>query len=343
MTARPTPDQAQAWAGTVVAAVRRPYPWAAQHTVTGPDDVDVTPTRLHPAFHGSYDWHSCVHMLWSGVTLLGLPGRPLDAGAAAALTALLDERLTPDAVAAEADLLRRRPSFERPYGWAWALQLVAAAATSPHPHAPRWATALAPLGDVLAQRFADWLPGMPLPVRVGTHQNTAFALALARDAALDLGRGDLVGAIDAAATRWFGADRAYPIAWEPGGHDFLSAGLSEAVLMARVLGPDAAGWLADFLPGLAREGDPVFAAPVGADAADGQLAHLLGLALSRSWHLRELAGLLDADAAGRIAARTEPEVERVTREIVEGDFMATHWLVSFALKAELAPGARGRR
>ena len=105
--ARPSPAQADAWAATVVAAVTRPYPWAAQHTVTGPDDVDVTPTRLHPAFHGSYDWHSCVHMLWSGLTLLGLPGEPLDADAAAALSALLDERLTPDNVAAEAALLAR--------------------------------------------------------------------------------------------------------------------------------------------------------------------------------------------------------------------------------------------
>lgn len=335
--ARPSPAQADAWAATVVAAVTRPYPWAAQHTVTGPDDVDVTPTRLHPAFHGSYDWHSCVHMLWSGLTLLGLPGEPLDADAAAALSALLDERLTPDNVAAEAALLARRPSFERPYGWAWALQLTAAAATSPHPHAPRWSAALAPLERVLSERFASWLPGLPLPVRVGTHQNTAFALALTRDAAVDLGRTDLITAVDAAARGWFGDDRGYPISWEPGGHDFLSAGLSEAVLMARVLGPDAAAaWLSDFLPGLGREGDPIFDVPVGGDATDGQLAHLLGLALSRAWHLRELAPLLDADAAARIAATTPGQIERVAAAITEGDFMATHWLVSFALKAQLA-------
>lgn len=318
-------------------AVRRPYPWAAQHTVTGPEDVDVTPSRLHPAFHGSYDWHSCVHMLWSGVTLLGLPCAPLGAATATAVARLLDERLTRENVAVEAALLARRPSFERPYGWAWALQLVAAAASSSHAHAPVWSDALAPLEHVLLTRFTSWLPSMPLPVRVGTHQNTAFALGLARDAALELAHTDLVARIDAAALRWFGADHDYPIAWEPSGHDFLSAGLSEAVLMARVLGSEAATvWLAGFLPGLGREDDPLFSTPVGDDATDGQLAHLLGLALSRAWHLRELAPLLPSEAAARIAERTPGQIDQVAGAITDGDFMATHWLVSFALAAQLA-------
>ena len=88
--------------------------------------------------------------------------------------------------------------------------------------------------------------------------------------------------------------------------------------------------------GLGREGDPIFDVPVGGDATDGQLAHLLGLALSRAWHLRELAPLLDADAAARIAATTPGQIEHVAAAITEGDFMATHWLVSFALKAQLA-------
>ena len=35
----PSPSRATAWAGTVVSAVRQRYPWAAQHTVTGPGDV----------------------------------------------------------------------------------------------------------------------------------------------------------------------------------------------------------------------------------------------------------------------------------------------------------------
>jgi len=37
-----------------------------------PDDVDVTPDRLHPRFHGSYDWHSSAHMQWFPGRLLTL-------------------------------------------------------------------------------------------------------------------------------------------------------------------------------------------------------------------------------------------------------------------------------
>ncbi len=333
----PSPSRATAWAGTVVSAVRQEYPWAAQHTVTGPHDVDVTPTRLHPAFYGSFDWHSCVHMLWSAVTLLDLPGEPVEASSAEALTSLLDERLTPKNVAVEVEMLRRRPTFERPYGWAWALQLVVAASSSPRARERGWAEALEPLGAVLQERFLHWLPGMVAPVRAGVHSNTAFALGLARDAAVALEWPDLTGLIDARARGWFGADRDYPIGWEPDGHDFLSGALSEAALMKRVLGPArAAAWLAAFLPGLAREHDPVFEVPEAGDASDGQLAHLLGLALSRAWHLRELAPLLAPDAAQRIGRTTPTQVDRVADAITAGDFMATHWLVSFALKAELA-------
>ena len=38
---------AEGWARTVVAAVRQTYPWAAQHTVTGP--------RYSPAMQASID------------------------------------------------------------------------------------------------------------------------------------------------------------------------------------------------------------------------------------------------------------------------------------------------
>ena len=81
------------------------------------------------------------------VTLLDLPGSPVESQAAEALTVLLDERLTAAHIAVEADLLRRRPSFERPYGWAWGLQLAAAAHTSPRACARGWAEALTPMRE----------------------------------------------------------------------------------------------------------------------------------------------------------------------------------------------------
>ena len=67
--------------------------------------------------------------------------------------------------------------FERPYGWAWLLKLAAELTA----HDDRWSRALAPLAEVIAQRFRDFLPIATYPVRVGTHFNTAFGLRMAAD------------------------------------------------------------------------------------------------------------------------------------------------------------------
>ncbi|MBO0811079.1 MAG: DUF2891 family protein [Microlunatus sp.] len=53
---------ADAWARTVLTLLRTGYPYAAGHTSRTADDVEVTPERLHPVFHGSFDWHSSAHM-----------------------------------------------------------------------------------------------------------------------------------------------------------------------------------------------------------------------------------------------------------------------------------------
>ena len=51
-------DDAPIWAKTIIDGLNRPFPWGSAHQSSGPDDVDVTPWRLHPAFHGCLDWHS---------------------------------------------------------------------------------------------------------------------------------------------------------------------------------------------------------------------------------------------------------------------------------------------
>ena len=72
------------------------------------------------------------------------------------------------------------------------------------------------------------------------------------------------------------------------------------------------------------------------DRTDGKAVHLFGLALSRAAHLRTLAAYLPEDRAGRARAAAYAQVEAVQGEIVSGDLMSTHWLVSFALLAEAA-------
>jgi hypothetical protein len=310
------------WAAIACQVLETPYPYGAAHASHGPDDVDVTPERLHPAFHGSYDWHSSAHMQWSLVRLVTLAPdqvghRPVE---------ILDRRLTTAALATEAAYLRERPSYERPYGWAWAAMLAAAAQD-------KWP--VGELADTIAGLVLEWLPRQAYPVRHGVHLNTAFALALLLEAYGDLGRADVVDAIRARAIEWFGQDTAYDTRFEPSGTDFLSPALTEAELMRRVLPADEyETWLTAFLPDLGKT-QHLLEVPATDDSGDGQLAHLSGLALSRAWQLRTIAPALP-DVAEVLRAGADRQVEAVLPTVTEGDFMSTHWLVSFALLATLA-------
>src|SRR5690349_21543091 len=121
----PTLDRATAsrFAALALANIAREYPHKLDHTMGGDADA-ATPRALHPSFHGSYDWHSCVHMHWTLARLVrrfpDLPERP-------AIDARFDRVFAPDAIAAEVAYLERAESasFERSYGWAWLLKLAA--------------------------------------------------------------------------------------------------------------------------------------------------------------------------------------------------------------------------
>lgn len=325
------------WADTISTVLATAYPYGAAHQSLGPDDVDVTPQRLHPAFHGCLDWHSSVHMQWSAVRLLTLAPDQLGPERRAGLRAVLDARLTPEHVEREVAYLRARPSFERPYGWGWAAALASASATSSVPGAEAWALATRPLFDAVADLVLAWLPRLAYPVRHGTHANTAFALALVHEASSGLGRSDVVDAIGERARAWFAQESDYPVAWEPSGSDFLSPALCEADLMGRIMTLDEyAAWLAAFLPGLGAQGDPLLGLPEVRDRSDGHAVHLFGLALSRAWQLRRMQSLLPPDRSRRVAEASARQAAHVEAEIVAGDFMSTHWLVSFALLAATA-------
>ena len=61
---------AERWAALALANVARPFPYKLDQLLRA--DADVLPPRaIHPAFWGGYDWHSCVHMHWTLVRLLG--------------------------------------------------------------------------------------------------------------------------------------------------------------------------------------------------------------------------------------------------------------------------------
>ncbi|GAE80523.1 hypothetical protein JCM18920_2207 [Cutibacterium acnes JCM 18920] len=112
-------DDAPIWAKTIIDGLNRPFPWGSAHQSSGPDDVDVTPWRLHPAFYGCLDWHSSVHMQWSAVTLLRCANQVIDHTIIDALTGVLNDRLNDENARVEAEYLRIHRGYERPYGWGW--------------------------------------------------------------------------------------------------------------------------------------------------------------------------------------------------------------------------------
>lgn len=316
--------------------VTREYPHKLDHVLLGPDDVQG-PAALHPVFHGSFDWHSCVHGYWLLATVLRLhPTLP----EREQIVALFDARLTDAHIAVETAYAAHpaRGGFERPYGWGWLLMLAAELSRHEDPEAARWSAALRPLARVFESRFLAFLPRATYPVRVGTHYNTAFAVRLALEYADAAGHAVLATALREAARRWY-TDDADCQAWEPGGDDFLSSALIEAECMRVVLAPEEfAAWFSSFLPRIGH-GQPaaLFTPAHVSDRTDGKIAHLDGLNLSRAWCWRRLASTLPSGDVR--AARAHEAAARhleVSLPHVAGDYMGEHWLATFALLALLA-------
>jgi hypothetical protein len=327
MTHSLTPETAARFAEIALGHVTREYPHKLDHVLDGPEDV-AGPRELHPIFFGSFDWHSCVHGWWLMLRLRRLfPGLPV----ARRIEALADGMLAPDKVAGELAYLDRAYSggFERPYGWAWLLALHGEAQR--HPDRP-WGEDLEPLARAFAGRFGLYLPRLTYPIRVGTHFNTAFAMILALEWA-EANDEPLEALIRERSRAYYGGDRDCQ-AWEPGGDEFLSSALTEALCMQRTHGGDRfRPWFDDFLPDLAA-GEPrsLFTPATVSDRSDGKIAHLDGLNLSRAWCWRQLAPALEPELA-ELARRTAGDHLDASLPHVAGDYMGEHWLATFALLA----------
>ena len=332
-------SRASAYARVALANVTREWPNKLDHVMNGPEDVAL-PRALHPAFYGSFDWHSCVHMHW----LLARVGRQFPVlTEAPAIAATFDAHLAPTNIAGELAYLRQpsRRTFERTYGWAWLLMLSAELKRwrmgSTGGLAGRWDDALAPLADAFVARYLDPLPRTPYPIRAGTHANDAFGLDLALDYAEVVPQAELAAAARAKAIEWFSEDERYPAAYEPNGDDFLSGGLMEAALMQRVLpASEFAVWLDRFVPDWSEPAIGSWLAPPRvADRADAKAVHLDGLSLSRAWCWRRLARAFPGDDPRRALAleAARRHLDAGLPRSVGGDYVGEHWLASFAVLA----------
>ena len=324
---------AERFAKLALACVHKEYPNKISHVLNS--DADVAPPRkLTPAFCGCYDWHSSVHGQWLLVRLLRtFP----DASFAKAARDALKESLTAENLKAEAAYLRGdgRASFERPYGLAWLLQLCAELREWDDPQAQEMLADLKPLEDVAVERLRTWLPKLSHPVRIGEHDQTAFALGLILDYAHGKNDEGVVKLAADSARKFFSADKNCPLAYEPSGEDFLSPCLGEADVMRRVLTKaEFAKWLTEFLPQIPRTATanwlPVTVSP---DPSDPKLAHLDGLNLSRAWMLEGIASVLPNEDSRRPALEAAAEAHRRAglAAVTGAHYEGGHWLGSFAV------------
>ena len=330
---RLTEAQANDFARLALNALDREFPHKPGVVFNSVEEVQ-RPQVLHPAFFGSYDWHSSVHGHWLLVRLLRLyPDLPL----ASEIRTRLDDHFRPTNIVAEAAMFDRKgnQSFERTYGWAWALRLAAELRAFEDKDAQRWVTNFAPLEQKLVALVKDYLPKLTHPVRTGIHPDTGFALAQILDYARCVGNQELAMLVERRAVAFYGMDRDYPVAYEPSGEDFFSSGLNEADLMRRVLPPKPfSKWLDAFWPSLRRGDCGGWGKPAQvSDLSDPKLVHLVGLNLNRAWTMRGIASALPTNDTRRLRlsnAEADQAAEGL-RLVFSGRYEGEHWLGTFAV------------
>lgn len=326
-------DTASRFAKLVLQGIEREYPNKPGHVMNHADEV-MNPAMLHPAFYGSFDWHSSVHGHWMLVRLLKyFPQLP----EAAAIRQVLQKNLSTENIAVEVNYLKQpnRASFERTYGWAWLLKLAEELHRWNDRDGQKWSKNLAPLAQAIVERYLDFLPRQTYPIRRGVHPNTAFGIAFALDYARAVGHQPLEDLLVQRSLDYFGEDKNYPAQWEPDGDDFFSRSLIEADLMRRILPrEDFAQWLHAFLPDLDKHEPQSLLEPAHvSDRTDPKIVHLDGLNLSRAWCMKGIVKALPAgDPTRNILATSAMRHTKATLpHITSGHYEGEHWLASFAV------------
>lgn len=324
-------EQANRLAALPLKCIQNAMPYKSGIVLSGEQDLAM-PQVHHPAFYGCFDWHSAVHGHWVLVNLLKhFP----DLDNSTQIRTMLEQNLTAENIETEIayfSLNKYSKSFERTYGWAWLLKLSEELYTWDDDQARQWHANLQPLVDVLLTKYAEYLPKLNYPIRVGTHTNTAFGLTFAWDYCDATGETELKTLIAQRARDFYFSDTGCPLSWEPSGYDFLSPCLEEADLMRRVLEPtEFRTWLEHFLPQLTNPNANSMEPAKVSDRSDGHLVHLDGLNFSRAWCLYPIARQ-HPDLA-HLNAIADEHLAFSLSNIVDGDYAGEHWLGSFALFA----------
>lgn len=312
-----------------LACVDKEYPHKPDHVLL--DEASLRkPHENHPTFFGCFDWHSAVHGHWSLVRVMRLfPDLP----EAESIRKVLRAHLTEAKLTKEHAFFQRDGGlFERPYGWGWLLRLSLELHLVKGEEARAWEKALSPLATLLAERLRSYLEKLSVPVRAGTHANTAFSLAHALDYARGVGDKKLEEVIVQRASAYYEKDKDCPTSYEPSGEDFVSPCLAEADLMRRILPRETfRPWLEAFLP--SESWSSLERIPELRDPKDPRIGHLIGLSLQRAWCFAGLAPAFDNGdvRALRLRAAASKHGVHAQHQMGESGYGGAHWLSSFAI------------
>lgn len=289
------------------------------------------PSEIHPAFYGCFDWHSAVHSHWMLVKLL--KSHP-NIQEAQEIRNRLKQNITPVNIAQEVSYFQNvNKAWERPYGWAWMLKLAEEAYTWDDPLGHELYNTLYPLVECTMKRFEDYLPLQKYPVREGTHNNSAFALAFAWDFANTTSSLEFKQLVEAKAMRFYLYDFDCPADWEPGGEDFLSPSLQEADLMQRILPKKKfRRWFKYFMP--KNKLLSVARPAIVSDRSDPKTVHLDGLNISRAWAMKRIASKIkNRKSKNTLKQSAKNHLQYSLPNILSTHYEGAHWLSSFAVYA----------
>jgi hypothetical protein len=329
-------ELADRFSALAITCVQQEFPNKISRTTDTAEEIG-RPKDIFPVFYGCFDWHSAVHGHWLLVRLLRTG--PQDAAWRDAAIAKLNQNFTAENIAGEVANFNRPSggSWERPYGLAWYLQLTAELrewAEDGNAQAKIWLDILAPLETDIANSLKAWLPKLAYPIRLGTHNQSAFAFGLMLDWARGIGDSQMEQLIISRSKAFHMDDKNCPLAYEPSGEDFLSPCLMEADLMRRMMSADDfSTWLSGFMPSIPTDGSGDWLAPgIVKDASDGKLVHLDGVNSSRAWNLYNIARALpDGDARKpALVAAAKIHADTGVAAVSAEHYSGSHWLASFA-------------
>jgi len=330
-----TQKGASHFARRALSCIQVEYPNKLSHVMRNASQVG-TPSDLHPAFYGCFDWHSSVHGHWMLIRLLKLYPEMEEASK---IRNTLSQTLTKANLLHEAAYLHEkgRKAFERTYGWAWLLKLAEELETWHDDQGQEWSENLNPVTQAIKGLYLDFFPKQDYPIRMGTHTNTAFGMSFAYDYAFAIEDEEISLLMAERAFDYFLTDANCPAAWEPGGADFLSPCLEEANLMSRFMPPANFGeWLEELIPELKEGGPATLMVPAEvSDRTDPQIVHLDGLNLSRAWCMYRIATALP-EGDKRIKWLRDAAYEHIMMTlpyVASGNYEGEHWLASFAVYA----------